>query len=349
MAADLAAIRTKVRRLTRSPSTQQLSNTDLDEYINTFILYDFPEELRLFTLKTTLTFYTTPFVDVYDSNVVAGTNVNSNFNLNDFKNRYISIHPPLYVAGNQSKLYQSRDQFFNQFPFTASRIQIGTGDGVTTQFTGTLAGTPILQHKVTFSSTDAAGAGVVMHDVPVVAANQIPTLDGNLYAPGNEPNPAPTVVTPTNTLNYETGVYTVTFTGAPANGDAVFVQTVPYSAALPRAMLYYDNVFTLRPVPDQVYAVQFDAYIRPTEFLSTNPGQLPELEQWWQYIAYGAAKKIFEDRSDIENVQIIMPEFKKQERLVLRRTLVQRNNERTATIYTQQTELGFNGNNWWGP
>ena len=43
-----------------------------------------------------------------------------------------------------------------------------------------------------------------------------------------------------------------------------------------------------------------------------------------------------------------MPEYKRQESLVIRRTLVQITNERAATIYTQQAS-GVNGIGWgWG-
>ena len=63
------------------------------------------------------------------------------------------------------------------------------------------------------------------------------------------------------------------------------------------------------------------------------------LKQWWQYLAYGAAKKVFEDSQDPEGKHAIMEEFKEQERLVLRRTIVQRTAQRTATIYTEM--VGF--------
>jgi hypothetical protein len=109
-------------------------------------------------------------------------------------------------------------------------------------------------------------------------------------------------------------------------------------------MLYYDEKFTLRPVPDDAYQVQVDAYIRPTELLASN--QSPDLEQWWQYIAYGAAKKILEDRMDMDTVAQILPEFKQQERLVLRKTIVTQTKERVATLYTDQADTlgrGYNG------
>jgi hypothetical protein len=90
-----------------------------------------------------------------------------------------------------------------------------------------------------------------------------------------------------------------------------------------------------------------EVYVRPTYLMDTS--QSPLLQEWWQYIAYGAAKKIFEDAMDTDSVALIMPEFKKQEALCLRRTIVQYTNERTATIYTDQTGMGTGTGQWgWG-
>ena len=87
-----------------------------------------------------------------------------------------------------------------------------------------------------------------------------------------------------------------------------------------------------------------EAYKQPTQLMNDN--QLPDLDHWWQYIAYGAAKKVFEDRTDMGGVSMIMPEFKEQERFVLRRTLVQNSNNRVATIYSEATQRrGGWGNN----
>jgi hypothetical protein len=85
---------------------------------------------------------------------------------------------------------------------------------------------------------------------------------------------------------------------------------------------------------------------QPTELLAANTS--PDIEQWWQYIAYGAAKKILEDRMDMETVAKIAPEFKMQERLALRRTLVQNKSQRTPTIYTEQASLGADFDNFNG-
>ena len=354
----LQAIQTKVRRLTRSPSENQLSTADLQNYINTFVVYDFPEHLRMFNLRTQFSFFCNPFQDVYPTDEASFGPAVTN-DLYNFQNIYLSVHSPVYIAGYDSVYTQSREQFFGIYPMTNNILTIGvTGDGVTQTFTGTInsnqqangsqGGAVILQNNVLFSSVDSNNNGLAMIDVPLLnTATGFNQSIGNLYIPGQTPTSPPTVVTPTNTINYVTGVYTVTFPAAPGPGQIINSQTVPQVATLPQALLYYDNQFTLRPVPDQPYRINFEAYIRPTALLATT--QTPTLEDWWQYIAYGAAKKVFEDRMDMDSVQMIMPEFKKQEMLVQRRTIVQYTNERVATIFTEQTSFGPGSGQWgWG-
>ena len=131
--ADLSMIQKKVRRLTRSLSASQLSDADLNEYINTFVLYDFPEHLRLFNLKQTFSFYTEPYVDTYE------TSTDTSSPLYDFKNRYLTVHQPFYIAGKPANFYESRDLFYSIWPFWNSIQNINsTGNGANTTFTGTL-------------------------------------------------------------------------------------------------------------------------------------------------------------------------------------------------------------------
>lgn len=317
----LNAIRTKVRRITRCPSTAQLSTADLDEYINTFVLYDFPEHLRLFSLREDFTFVCNPYQDIY----VTDTSLATTDPLYDFKNRYITVHPPVYIAGYQRMYSQSPEQFFGIYPKTNNIASIGfVGDGVTTAFSGFLTNVPVLANNVLFDSIDSSGNGLALVDYPTS------NTTGSLGLPG-----VPQVLpVPYGFINYVTGAFTVNFPTAPGDSQQINSQTVPYVPSLPQALLYFDDKFTLRPVPDQPYRVQFQVYRRPTELLDS--GQKPELEQWWQWIAIGSAKKLFEDRLDMDSVALIMPEYKKQETLVLRRTIVENTNQRTATIFTEQ-------------
>lgn len=329
----LAAIQTKIRRLTRSPSEALLTTSQINEAVNTFYLYDMPEHLRLFDLHTTITFYTAPNIDTYDP--VAISDPTSPFYdptspLYDFNNRYITVNQPVYIAGYNSLYLQSRETLFSIYPLVSSIARIASsGDGVTTAFSGTLTNIPVLANDVLFTSVDANNDGLVLRDVPISSEF------GNLYVPND-------LTTSYGLINYLTGTFSFDFPTAPASGEAIYSQTLPYNASLPQAVLYYDGKFIVRPVPDKVYPITLEAYQRPTELLDTS--QNPELKQWWQYIAVASSIKILYDRMDLETIEKLMPYFKEQEQLVLRRTIVQNTTQRTQTIYAQQT--GFYG--WWG-
>jgi hypothetical protein len=367
----LAAIETKVRRLTRSPSTAQLSQTDLENYINTFVVYDFPEHLRTFNLRTKYSFYTNPYQDEYPTDEasfgdpVANPSIVNN-RLYNFQNNYLTVHPPFYIAGYQSFFTQSEEQFFGIYPKVNSIANTGFfGDGLNPTFTGVVntqqAIVPnsfnqriaLLQRQVLFSSADTDLNGLALVDVPLIDANTgNTTVFGNLYDPNSadyqnalvDPPVYPADLNPINTINYATGVYTITFTAAPGPNIPINSQTVQQVLALPQAVMFYANKFTVRPVPDQPYRITFEVYQRPTALLATS--QKPELEEYWQYIAFMTAKKIFEDRMDMDSVALILPACKEQERLCNRRTLVQYTNERTSTIYTEQTNLTTGGWGW---
>ena len=293
----LTAIRTKVRRLTRSPSTTQLSNSQIDEYVNTFIQYDLPGHLKLFTQTENFVFYTEPDVAVYGTSVIN-------------PNIYINVDQPVYIDGRQATFLQSQEQFYGLYPKTLQKSATGdTGDGATVTFTGTLSDIPILKNHVSFTAIDTNNDGLTLYD------DGAGTLSGD----------------GTGTINYLTGAYSLTFSAAPATSDVIYSHTHAYEASRPDTIMYFNNEMVLRPVPDQSYRVEMQVYVRPSELLAASSS--PDLEQWWQYIAYGAAKKVFEDRTDIESVALITPELKQQEILANRRTINQISKQRTATIY----------------
>lgn len=340
---NLTAIQQKVRRLTRSPSEALLTTTQLNDYINTFVVYDFPEHLRTFNLRTTLSWYCNPYQDVYKTDTSVLPNTNPLF---DFQNKYLTVHPPVYIAGYQVLFTQSPEQFFNIYPKIETLNLITQGDGVTTTFSGVIGNlnpqlppiastvTPLLYGSVLFSSVDISNGGLAIRDQPNYPSDGLGTLvdaNSNLAVPGF--------------INYLTGQFSVTFPTAPQAGANINSQAVYYQPSLPQAILWYANEFTLRPVPDQPYQINIEVYKAPVDLIGANA--VPELNEWWQYIAYGAAKKVFEDRMDLDSVQLIMPEFMKQQALINRRNIVQYTNERPSTIYTEQTRAG-NGYNGWG-
>lgn len=327
----LATIRQAVRRITRSPSTAQLSDADLDQYINTFIEQDIPTTMKLFSLRTVLTFYTQPGVDVYETNTTDPLNP-----LYDFKNRYTAVHSPVFIAGVRAFYTQDRGVFYGNWPQTNAVQQTGLfGNGGVGPFVGVLPpplNTPtqfgitkphILHKSVLISALDAAGTAMTLVDTPT----------SNILGNMTEPND-PTIL---GTINYQTGDFTVIFPSAtaisvPPQGNPIWSEAIYYVPGLPTTMLFYDQKFTLRPVPDKSYVVQIEANIRPTELLQTT--DVPQIKQWWQWIALGASLIVFRDRSDPESRDAIMPDFMNQQSLALSTSMEQYTNQRSITIYT---------------
>lgn len=380
---NLQAIETKVRRLTRSPSEAQLTTADLDNYINTFVVYDFPEHLRTFNLRQAFKFWCNPFQDVYTTDIAsygAASQASQNI-LYNFQNNVLTVHDPVYIAGYQSFYSQNREQFFGIYPNVNSIQSIGpTGDSVTTTFSGVVninfpgsfpnpsvnnqqGGACLVKGGVLFESVDLNGNGLSLVDIPVLdSTTGLPTIWGNLYVPGSSawqaavanPPLASAPYTPTaggnpnsqNYINYVTGAFTITFPFAPLAGNAINSQTIPQITSLPQAMLWFGNKFVLRPIPDQPYQINFEVFIRPTYLMATNSE--PALNEYFQLIAYGASIKIFQDRMDMDSVQMVMPEFLNQMALCNRRNIVQWTNERAATIYTESVSYTGQGGSGWG-
>jgi hypothetical protein len=335
--ATLQAIRTKIRRITHSPTAAQLSDSILDEYINTALLYDFPQHLRLFPLRSTLTFYTQPGVDTYETETIVTTDP-----LYNFKNRYIAVHPPIYIAGVQAYYTQDRNLFYGAWPQTNTILDtLQRGDGTTGTFTGSVTNPNppypfVLQNSVNFNCVDTSGESMVLVDYPV----------SNTTGALGLPEQPQTLPSPYGQIDYTTGAFTLNFPNVTQAGAVIYFEGILYQPGKPVGMLYFDSKFTLRPVPDKTYAVQIEVDKQPTELIQTT--DVPEIEQWWQFVSYLASKKIFDDRLDTESIQQLMPELKNQERLVQRATIEQQATQRAPTIYSTGKTYGMWGNYFGG-
>ena len=345
---NLAAIESKIRRITKSPSQNQITSGQILEYLNTYYLYDFPQELRLKNCLANFQFSTIAYQESY----VLPTDT------------IITIEPPVYVNGYQCYFTQSQTNFYQLYPRLAVPTTGGAGNGTVGPYTFTLSPVPVFPTQVVVSLVNnATGATIaVATDTPAKPASasgispQTGVLTGSGVASG--------------TINYTTGAISITFTAPAATTSTITAQSVPYNPSRPVSVLFYNDILTLRPVPDQCYVVDIQAFVNPLVALTgqtTNPptlnttpdAMLPtppnaaivpvgfanstdtaQLKQWWQLLAWGAAMKIFEDRGDMESIEKFFPLFDQQKRLVLRRTLVEMANERAATIFTDQLAPG---------
>lgn len=335
---NLTAIRQKIRRITARPSVTQITDNQIDDYINTFYLFDFPKHLWLEDLRVNYQFTTTANRPVYD----LPTDI------------YLTGMPPVYIGGYQSYMTQSRENFFRinpQLNFLQESVATGAG---TNSFSGTLSQTPIVpgfkrNPPGAYSTTSFPAPSQINWNVLVSALGPADATSGispsysliddglgNLFATDDaDSNPA----NRRGTINYITGALNVTnFPINVPNGNEINAQFIPYVASRPQSVVFYQDQFILYPIPDQAYTVSFEAYQYPTAFL-TGTSTIPQLAEWWQCLAYGASLKIFEDAGDFDNIMKYRPLLEESMNLVIRRTIQQQTSERVQTIYTEQSQF----------
>jgi len=309
----LANIRSKVRLVTARPSTDQLTDDQIDAYINTFYLYDLPESMRLLNLRDHYTFTTNPNVDTYAFD----------------RNSYVSVNQPAYVSGYQMLWYQEPQAFFNIWPKVTAKELVETGDGGAGPYSFTISGAPFLRSAT--SPIGSKGANINI----IISANTSGSIAETVYddGVGGFENAAG------GTIDYVTGVVTnLTFSNPIPAGTEIYAQVTPYSAGRPSTILFAQDQFTLRPVPDGAYIISLEAYRTPTALAAA--GDSPELNEWWQLLAYGASLKIFTDYGDFEQLTAYRSMYEEQLLLMQRRTLKQYAEQRVSTIYTTGSNDG---------
>lgn len=185
-----------------------------------------------------------------------------------------------------------------------TEVFVDNGAGL---LTGNLGGTGTIAYNsgvwnVTFTTATATGISIV---ATYTATSAIGILTGN----------------GTGTLNYATGAYSLTFTTAPPSQASIYSKYQGYQPNRPQGVLFFQNQFTFMPIPDQVYQIRMQGYVKPVQL--SDPTMTPILEEWGQLIAYGAALDIFSDRGDLESYNQYMPLLKRFENIALARTVQQ--------------------------
>jgi hypothetical protein len=208
--------------------------------------------------------------------------------------------------------------------------------------------TTSIDSAVFITTLNTAGQNIVVADSGVFLDTNVNC--GLLMTPGNAPYgnvPLPGGYTATNNIvNYFTGEAYVTFNEIVPAGNNINAQCFYYQSGLPRGVLYYDNMLTLRSPPDIQYLVEIDAYLSPAAFLNTS--QAIPFGYMAEYIARGSARKLLSDTGDIEQFQFYEPLFREQEMLVWKRSQRQFTATRTESIYSQGFGQGAGFNNNYG-
>jgi hypothetical protein len=153
-----------------------------------------------------------------------------------------------------------------------------------------------------------------------------------------------TPTTPGNaTINYETGeILGLTFADPIPPGTPIQIQYNPKQLSIPLAILFFQNQFTLAPVPDAGYTIEMTCYRQPIQaLLAADETGNPELSEWWEILAVGASKKIFEERLDSDGVMFIDKMLKERYDIIETRTYAQIGQESIQTIYSDQLKYNY--------
>jgi hypothetical protein len=70
-------------------------------------------------------------------------------------------------------------------------------------------------------------------------------------------------------------------------------------------------------------------------------GGTPELSEWWECLAIGAAKKIFEDRLDSDGIALMDKMLNERYQICYTRTYAQLGKQRISTIFADQNQFNY--------
>jgi len=282
----LENINSKVRAITGMPSTDQMTDDQVNAYINNYLLYVMPHELKVQIANQNILFTTTPGVNTYV-----------------FPSSFVTDSPGAYADGFPLIFYEDPDIFYQDWPIQYA-VENVAGGGLS-NYTGTVQNPPIIIG--TFFITDGIQ---VEQDKLVVPPLNYPT--GNLYDQATGAL--------TGTINYVTGAYNATFPTITNPLNTIYVKYQSYEPNRPQGIMFYNNQFTFMPVRDQAYQIQLQGFIQP---LQLGAGSIPLQQEWGALIAFGAAIDIFSDRGDIDNMNKYEPMLKRYEAIALARTIEQ--------------------------
>lgn len=268
----------KIRNITGTPSTDQLTNAQITDYVNNYYAFTMPFELKEQVQLEPLSFNALPNQMTYS-----------------FPGTFLTDQPMAYADGMPLIFYQDQDIFYQDWPQQYITDNLFTGNGIISTFATSLQSPPIV-----------AGSCIITDGTQIAQDDGTGGFTGNVTA---------------GTINYITGVFSVTFTNPPAASATIYAKYIGYEVARPQGVLFFNNIFTLWPIPDQVYIILMQGYINPTQLV--NNADTPTFPEWGQLLAYGASLDIFSDRGDLQKYNETYPLLKRFENVALGRTVQQ--------------------------
>jgi hypothetical protein len=292
----LATIRAKVRKITGRPLTSQISDDDIDDYIDNYYQYVLPLQTE-----------SIPFDKFADGAGFTGT---TSLNVGEYAlpTDVIGIKKPVIFDGEEIPLSFDLQKFLLDFP-PGSRVGLVTESSEQADlddFSYTAEQPSIVAGSVTV--TDSTGTPQVVTD------------DGNGAFIGDVD------VQNTGSIDYDTGV--MSFTWAATSVNPV---TITYTSDLiintpgrPTHALLWERKLWFRPLPDDNNGSNytFEASILDTPSSLVADGDQPTDGLFGPALAYGASVDIFKDNGETEQAVEILPILEGYISLIFRKDVI---------------------------
>tara|TARA_R110000868_G_scaffold300583_2_gene561004 strand:- start:4252 stop:5157 length:906 start_codon:yes stop_codon:yes gene_type:complete len=284
---NLSEIRTKARQVSGRLSVSELSNAQIDEYINKYFQFEFPAEVKLNRNLTLHEFNTTANVQEYD-----------------FPADYTNFVPAATLDRREISFYQSPDDYDLSNPENVSRFTTWTGDGLTVSFASTYTNNiPIIP-----------GSVVVDDTVEVFSDDGVGALTGNAGGSGtiNYTTGAVSVTFNTAPISGQS-IFSSFIQYQPGTPLAVlmFNNKFKFYPIPDRAYRFQIKAWSL------LYVKPVTGAIKTTFTLATDK---PLQEEWGPSIAYGAARRIASDFGEMDRYAELTTLYKEQINYILTRT-----------------------------
>ena len=344
---NLQDIIEKIREVSASGNSEQVTDEKIIKYINSFYLNDLPGDLRNINLKDVYTFNTIQGIDTYPF---------------DFDN-WNTIEGPVYCAKVQIILFQDKQSFYG-YNFNTQLLDTFTnGDGTTGPYSGTTLANPIIRsvNNNPITSTQMSNTQVFPAGYPPTFSQPNISRIQNILISANTSTSSLQVTDDGNgnligdcssgTINYQTGVISnLIFTSLVPSGNDINIQYNQAVLGQPYTILFFQNQFVVRPVPDQAYIIEMTAYRDPSKALlgttsltAPNLNGRPESYDWWELIAFGVAKKLYQDRLDTDGVQMMDAFLQEKMDQARSTTYAQISTRQMNTLFRDDTNNKQNG------
>jgi hypothetical protein len=294
----LRTIIDEFRSISGIPDTSMYSDQQCVNLINYFYQYVLPKELKIFWGYSEYQFFCQAGVDQYLAPV-----------------GFQTVNPVAYADGWPIDWYIDPDTFFQDYPEELNKQQVATADGTNNSYSFTISAYPVLPYSVYV--TDGTQ---VVQDNGAGAFTQVSPLNNTGSVAG--------------TIDYTTGTVSgLAFKTIPVANASITCSNYTYMPLRPQAILYYpqsplldstpsdlasQNIFVLRPVPDQVYRITMEGIQIPQSLL--NYTDVPFRPDLGPLIALGAALHRFKLFNQMDQYDQYLPEYNRFKNICIQDT-----------------------------